>query len=293
MKPTWFSSPESSGACGGNCCINLLHFTLALGNICTVFFCFDLALICWRIRWIWVKPPKQRHFGLLADLAQKLCWLNTRPGSTTVFFNGFLSSGNMMFCGLQSFKAYHRRGNLCTSLSSLYYCTNFDLHVNPWQTPPSADAAIPDSNHFWGQATRSFGKQPHHLHSSRRCTCAWANWIQLIQSPSPIAPRTRFANVCWTCKPKKLRSRINKKEQMFLDSQQYRKNLAYNKKPPKVEWTCWDIGLRKKEKQHINHFISKIPVISIIIHQNHTWAVFFWWCGVYTLAEHAYAMPRR
>jgi len=45
-------------------------------------------------------------------------------------------------------------------------------HVNPWQTPPSADDAIPESNHFCGQATRSCEEQPHHLHSTRSCTCA-------------------------------------------------------------------------------------------------------------------------
>ena len=50
-------------------------------------------------------------------------------------------------------------------------------HVNPWQTPPSADDAIPESNHFCGQATRSCEEQPHHLHSTRSCTCAWANRI--------------------------------------------------------------------------------------------------------------------
>ena len=61
-------------------------------------------------------------------------------------------------------------------------------HVNPWQTPPSADDAIPESNHFCGQATRSCEEQPRHLHSTRSCTCAWANRIDTVHLQCPSYP---------------------------------------------------------------------------------------------------------
>ena len=131
------------------------------------------------------KKQKRQHSGLLADLAQKPCWLNiTRPDNTTVFFNGLLSSGVMFFFnGLAM--------NVTMAFKVLWlipeHCKLWP-HVNPWQTPPSADDAIPESNHFCGQATRSCEEQPRHLHSTRSCTCAWANRIDTVHLQCPSYP---------------------------------------------------------------------------------------------------------
>ena len=168
---------------------------------------------CFRAQQKKHRSHRWRHFGLLADVVQKLCWLNiTKPIKwQNNFFHGLL------YLVVQwSYDVFWLFNECCNGFSMFYgqsgslnHCINFHLDVSPANASIRWRCLFPTPTTFAVQQRRVSGNRPiaftahNGVLAPEQIEFDWCGVNFTHCSNDRVSQ-----HICWTCKPKKLPSRI-------------------------------------------------------------------------------------